>query len=226
MLKQRDINWKTSQTSTSTIEVVPCLGSAGVIWSHNPRIFVRIYGVYAPWKDGFERIVLPAFGESHAYCSRGFNQFGGQRSWTYVLHVNKSISDVVNWERWEPGHVLKKPSYFPSFGTGDRCYNGLGHYWEQRFLLSGDWCRYLLTGRDCRDWTGQEDFEVCEGRSAAFFVPISGSEILFLLVVSNSNIYVLYEITEKKIVVKLLAREEVQAPASSIFVEYGYLQRE
>lgn len=85
--------------------------------------------------------------------------------------------------------------------------------------------RYLLTGSDCFDQTGHNDFGVREGRRPGFFVLDSVSEGTCLLVCLKSHNYGSYPMFVMKELTELLRLEKVTIQTYSVFIENGCPQR-
>lgn len=77
--------------------------------------------------------------------------------------------------------------------------------------------RNLLTGPSCSDRTGHSDFEVLEGRSTGFFVLVSVTEPISLLLFPASHTYMHYAMAHKKKLVELLHVEDVRISAFLYF---------
>lgn len=86
--------------------------------------------------------------------------------------------------------------------------------------------QYLLICRDCRLQTGYKELQVREGRSPAFFAPVSGSEDKWLSVSPESHTYGHYLMDERKYLANLHHLKEVPIPAFPIFVAHVYLSHE
>lgn len=84
--------------------------------------------------------------------------------------------------------------------------------------------RHFLTGCDCLDQTGHDDFVVREGRCLGLFVLLSGSEVICPLVCPASNTYAQYPMPEKKALAEQLHAVEAIIPIYSVFVGHRYLQ--
>lgn len=85
---------------------------------------------------------------------------------------------------------------------------------------------YLLSGRDCPDHTGYNDFEVWEGRSPGFSVLPSASAAICLLGCAASHIYVHCPMAEKEKLAELLRLIKVAISAYAVLVGHGYMWHE
>lgn len=59
-------------------------------------------------------------------------------------------------------------------------------------------CRYHLSGHYAPEQTGQNNFEVCDGKISTFFVMLSRPEATSMLFFLGSHNYVHYSIAQKK----------------------------
>lgn len=71
---------------------------------------------------------------------------------------------------------------------------------------------YLLTGQDGADYAAQNGFEFWRRERPGYFVLVSGSETISVLVFLALQTYVDYLVSEKKKLSKLLQSEEVDIP--------------
>lgn len=108
-------------------------------------------------------------------------------------------------------------------GGNDGCYNGLRQCRGYETYLQIAIDVHLLTIRYFSDHTKHNNFEVGEGCSPRFFVLVSGTEYISLVVYPASQMYVHYEMERGKLA-ELLCVDELSTTSFSVLVSHKYLQ--
>lgn len=101
---------------------------------------------------------------------------------------------------------------------------GLDRYFREPLFLPIASRRYLLSDRNCSDQTGHKNFEVRKVKSHRFFILVSESEMVSLLVYPTMHMYVDDPMNDKKNRSKLFQMEEVKTIKFSVSVAPAYLQ--